>query len=173
MGKRIEGRVVFGPQKPLELMKRGEGMYGSHGSTGGWNFDGLDEGYGGEVDAENLIVSVEERAGEGDDGDADSTIAQLDHDQDDSPFDDRFEDAPSGVEWAEQTRERDVLDDDPMFDDYQDDHRLYSGERGGSDSGRLEALHLEDAGMIGGEIEEAPLDPSPPTPPESGDEEPH
>lgn len=129
----LHGKPLYGPQRPAHLRE-----YGEQG-TASWGFDGLDNQADGS-DAEMLLDKLENN------DDNASTAAELDSNMGDSRMnDDFYQDATehphsSPIGWNDPNEEWN-------YDGYNDDHTLYSGAH---DPESLDALHLEDAGTMGG-----------------------
>ena len=115
------GGKFIGPVRPRE--------FGEQGGNG-WNFSGLDAG--------------DDDAG----SDAGSTTANIDHDEDGDALmgNSLLDDGPPELEPAGNPFADHHNSDNDMDFTNTDDHTLYSGGRGDD-----EVLHLEDAGMIGGD----------------------
>lgn len=136
MGTSEEEKGFYGPARPPP-------QYGDQGGSG-WDFNGIDD----EADA----------AGE-DDGagsDVGSTAANVDHDDDGDAFmSTEFDDGPpelEGIGPYSSAAGAGTPNDGDYNMAYDDDHTLYSTERGGYGLEDEEgSLHLEDAGGIGGD----------------------
>ena len=161
----LHGQPVFGPQRPAHLLE-----YGNQG-TSGWSFANLDATEADEG-AERLMTNVDDH---NDEDDAASTTAEMDPtgelgwasrmEEDFNGFEDE-QDYNNHSAWSTAGRNSPV-DDTLGWDNYQDDHRMYSDAHEDQDAD-FTALHLEDAGAIGGDSEQelptVEIYPAPPTP---------
>jgi len=151
---------AVGPERPPDMRQ-----YGNFGNDT-WGFGALQYNSA-DTDAEMLLHNVgnhhdhERDAYEDDDGDAGSTTAERDYDndiyfQEENDDDDRMpglinsSPVPDHEYWNETTGSF-TLGQTDAFDEYQGDHTLYSDTHGG----RNEDLQVPDAGRIeAGEDEE-------------------
>ena len=124
----LNGRALYGPQRPPEMMQ-----YGNKGDA--WNFDGLNEQEQGAETALMSTMDVEE-------DDAASTTAVMDNAG--GFIDPRME------EDFDTAGQNTPADSDH---EWHDDHTLYSAAHEHHEEADMGSLHLEDAGMIGGEME--------------------
>ena len=158
----LHGEPLYGPVRPPH-----SGEYGNKGAS--WTFAGLDEDTN--DDGERLIGTIDIN----DEDDAASTTAEMDATVEGS-FGGRmetdfneFEDAQelnNSSNWSTAGRNT-PADSTDGWDNQTDQHNLYSDAHEGQDAD-IHALHLENAGMMGGDDEEelpaVDIYPDPPTP---------
>ena len=163
----LNGQPLFGPERPPHLRE-----YGDQGSNS-WSFDTLDNAGDANDEAGSLLNTV-------DGDDAASTTAEMDTTLEDgygSRMQTDFEGANGGFsnERYCPSAGRNSPADGGYMIYHEDNHALYSTAHGGQDDADVHALHLEDAGWIGGgqdtdeEMETVDIYPDPPTPHEKSD----
>ncbi|KAK5137913.1 hypothetical protein LTR08_006682 [Meristemomyces frigidus] len=147
----LNGKPIVGPERPPHLSG-----YGTN-ATPAWNFDSLnDPSLAEEGDTDKLRSDV-------DDGDHDSTAAEPDRD---SAYGGGFTEYQSRAALSERDEDYDTRDssgyagagtpedDTNMLLAPDHDQPFYSGDHDERDNGG--ALHLEDAGMMGGGVDSPP-----------------
>lgn len=154
----LNGKPILGPERPPQSLQ-----YGTQGSS--WGFDALDQ------PAEADDGATDRLLGTIDDDDNNSTTAELDNDSaygDGDGYGSRLQDSFHGGAFEDASEEFDtrvssgyggrntpVEGFNTEFGNDYDDHAMYSDahERQNAD---VDALHLEDAGMVGGDAESPP-----------------
>ncbi|KAK3645531.1 hypothetical protein LTR22_014695 [Elasticomyces elasticus] len=144
------GVPLQGPVRPPNM------QYGSQG--GDWDWAGLDEQSAVADDdaTDSLLYEIGRKARKADNdnagGDADSAIGE--HGSDDEYDHGRDEFMPEliGLEGRQSTPIDSIEHELPAYNDYEDDHDMYNntGRYWDGESQYGEALHLEDAGLMGG-----------------------
>ncbi|KAK5708444.1 hypothetical protein LTR97_000985 [Elasticomyces elasticus] len=147
---RKNGVPLQGPVKPPHM------QYGSQG--GDWDWAGLDEQSAVADDdaTDSLLYEIGRKARKADNdnagGDADSATGE--HGSDDEYDHGRDEFMPEliGLEGRQSTPIDSIEHELPAYNDYEDDHDMYNntGRYWDGESQYGEALHLEDAGLMGG-----------------------
>lgn len=147
----INGKRIIGPERPPHL------QYGAQGSAS-WSFDGLAQQPTGadERDTDALLEDL-------DGGDADSNVAEADHDSaigDDNDYqhDIQYDNEPADEEYDMRNSSRyggvNTEFRDTDMSNYEDDHALYSGAH--AQRSGIGALHLEDTAMMGADDDSPP-----------------
>ncbi|KAK4949240.1 hypothetical protein LTR10_011856 [Elasticomyces elasticus] len=144
------GVPLQGPVRPPNM------QYGSQG--GDWDWAGLDEQSAVADDdaTDSLLYEIGRKARKADNdnagGDADSATGE--HGSDDEYDHGRDEFMPEliGLEGRQSTPIDSIEHELPAYNDYEDDHDMYNntGRYWDGESQYGEALHLEDAGLMGG-----------------------
>lgn len=140
----------MGPERPPHLMQ-----YGTQGSAS-WDFGALDQpALADERDTDSLLRGVN-------DGDTDSTTAEMDHDSAFGGDGDDYQNTFVNESEDYDTRNSSGYGgantpvDDTMMSYEQDDHTMYSGAHEAQDI-EMDSLHLENAGVTGEEADSPPV----------------